>query len=428
MTAVWALIRNDLRLYRHDRRAVIVGILVPILIAAFFGSIFGGSGPVDAGRLPVAIVNDDPSPVSLAIVAALATEPTLEALALSRPEAEDRVRHGKVHVAVVIPAGFSAQATDALFTARDRPSLELLVDPSDRMSSQVVQGLFAKHAMQEITKAAFSGSNPPQQLGRAIAALEAQGESTAGERADLKALSDALARLGERQGTAGPATGLRNGLSIPYEVATQPLADPSHVPYNAYAHSFAGMSVQFILFAGIDAGILLLLMRERGIWQRLRAAPLRRWQLLLARALSTSLISLFQVAVIYAVAILVCHVRIAGSVPGFIAILIAFSLLNGTFGLMLASVGRSPGVTRGFAAMATLLLVMIGGAWVPAFVFPRWLQQASLFSPLRWAVDGLDAMTWRALGAEAAVGPVLVLLATALACLLVSLWRFRWEE
>jgi ABC-type oligopeptide transport system ATPase subunit len=44
-------------------------------------------------------------------------------------------------------------------------------------------------------------------------------------------------------------------------------------PYNGYAHSFAGMTVQFILFAGIDAGILLLLTRQRGIWQRLRSAP-----------------------------------------------------------------------------------------------------------------------------------------------------------
>jgi hypothetical protein len=34
IVAIKALIRNDLRLYRSDRRAVIVGILMPILIAA----------------------------------------------------------------------------------------------------------------------------------------------------------------------------------------------------------------------------------------------------------------------------------------------------------------------------------------------------------------------------------------------------------
>ena len=37
LTAVWALIRNDLRIFATDRRAMIIGVLVPILIAAFFG-------------------------------------------------------------------------------------------------------------------------------------------------------------------------------------------------------------------------------------------------------------------------------------------------------------------------------------------------------------------------------------------------------
>ena len=54
--------------------------------------------------------------------------------------------------------------------------------------------------------------------------------------------------------------------------------------------------------------------------------------------------------------------------------------------------------------MATLLLVMVGGAWVPAFVFPRWLQNASRYLPTRWAVDGLDGATWRGLPFDA--GPV----------------------
>ena len=103
-------------------------------------------------------------------------------------------------------------------------------------------------------------------------------------------------------------------------------------------------------------------------------------------------------------------------------------MLNATFGLMLASIGGSPGVTRGLATMATLLLVMVGGAWVPAFVFPAWLQTASLASPVRWAVDGLDAMTWRGLDLGAALAPIAVLLATAAACLAIAIWRFRWDQ
>jgi ABC-2 type transport system permease protein len=430
VTAVWALVRNDLRLYRQDRRAVVVGILVPILIAAFFGYIFSGERQGGSGRIAVAVVNEDPAPLTTAIVAALKSDTALEVLPADRAEAERLVRRGKVHVAVVIPPNLSAEATRALFTARDRPSVEFLVDPSDRMSGQVVQGLFAEHAMQEISRYAFGASHGTEALQRAISSLEARGAAAATEREDLESLRQALDRLNRHatESAEMPASALSQGLTIPYEVALRAVADPAHRDYNSYAHSFAGMSVQFILFGGIDAGVLLLLLRERGIWQRLRSAPLSRPQLLLARVIATSLISLFQFAVIYAVAMLVFKVRIGGSVAGFLGVVAAFSLLNGAFGLMLAALGRSPGATRGFAALATLLLVMVGGAWVPAFVFPQWLQQASLLSPTRWAIDGLDAMSWRGLGADAALAPVVVLLASALACLLIAVWRFRWEE
>jgi ABC-2 type transport system permease protein len=121
-------------------------------------------------------------------------------------------------------------------------------------------------------------------------------------------------------------------------------------------------------------------------------------------------------------------VRIQGSVPGFLAVAMAFCLLNAAFGLMLATLGRSAAATRGIATMAMLLLLMLGGAWVPAFVFPRWLQEVSLFTPTRWAVDGLDAMTWRGLPFGDAVMPTLVLAGTAVLCFAIAVWRFRWEE
>ena len=36
-TAFWALVRKDLRMFFSDRRAVIVGLLVPIICGSFFG-------------------------------------------------------------------------------------------------------------------------------------------------------------------------------------------------------------------------------------------------------------------------------------------------------------------------------------------------------------------------------------------------------
>jgi ABC-2 type transport system permease protein len=384
--AIRALARNDVRIYLTDRRAVIVGVFVPILIAAFFGYVFGGNDrSEEAGKIPIAVVDEDQSGVSRAITADLGKESLLTVQILTRSQAEERVRAGKVQVAAIMPAGFGNAATRALFSGRMRPQVDLLIDPSQSMSSRVVEGLMAQYGIQEITREAFSND----------------GTST---------------------------SGIQRGLSLPYVIATSRITSAQNIPYNGYAHSFAGMTVQFILFAGIDAGVLLLLTRERGIWQRIRSAPLSKSQFLFARTLATTLISLFQFALIYTAGILIFGVRISGSFPGFASLALAFCLLNAAFGLMLASIGRSASATRGFAMVVTLLLVMLGGAWVPSFVFPKWLQQASLAAPTRWAVDGLDAMTWRGQGLSAALSPVLVLVATAAVCLAIAIWRFRWED
>ena len=438
--AVFSLIRNDVRLYLTDRRAVIVGILVPILIAAFFGYIFGGNGgSAETGKIAIAIVDEDRSTVSRTISADLAGETLVNFRSLDRGTAEAQVRAGKVEVAAILPSGFGRQTTRALFTGLSRPTVTLLIDPSKKLSARVVEGLLAQHAMQEISKEAFSGTTGRQVIDEYLGALDTTAGDSVPERAELRTLLQAARKLNTQleqtsgDGVPGASTaagsGTRGfGLSMPYSVTSTQVTAHADMPYNGYAHSFAGMAVQFVLFAGIDAGVLLLLTRDRGIWQRIRSAPITKSQFLGARTLSTTCISLFQFAVIYLAAMLLFKVRVDGSPIGFVTVAVAFCLLNAAFGLMLAAIGKSAPATRGLATMVTLLLVMIGGAWVPSFVFPAWLQHASKLAPTRWAVDGLDAMTWRGLPLYDALMPTAILLGSALICLGVAIWRFRWEE
>jgi ABC-2 type transport system permease protein len=71
--------------------------------------------------------------------------------------------------------------------------------------------------------------------------------------------------------------------------------------------------------------------------------------------------------------------------------------------------------------------VMLGGAWVPSFIFPPWLQKITVYIPTRWAVDGLDGMVWRGLPFSDAVMPIVVLLGFAAAFGILAVTRFRWE-
>ncbi|MET0279732.1 MAG: ABC transporter permease [Steroidobacteraceae bacterium] len=432
--AILALARNDLRLFFTDRRAVIVGVLVPILIAAFFGYVFGGNGSgeaQEAGKVPIAVVDEDQSTVTRAILADLTADAMLDVQTLTREAAGEQVRKGTRQAAAVFPQGFGEQSVAALFSGRDKPRIELLVDPSQAISARLVQGLLAQYSMQDISREAFNGVSGRAAADDMLARLDAL-PATA-ERSELRTLLGSVRRLNELNDKAAvsdatAADGAGFQLGIPYEVTSTPMVARAGTPYNGYAHSFAGMAVQFILFAGIDAGVVLLLLRQRGIWQRIRSAPISKGEFILSRLLATALVSAFQMAVIYAAAALVFGVRIMGSAAGLVLVAVAFCLLNAAFGLMLATLGRSAAATRGIATMVMLLMVMLGGAWVPAFVFPAWLQQASLFTPTRWAVDGLDAMTWRGLPFGDALLPTLVLAGCALLFFVVAVWRFRWEE
>ena len=113
---------------------------------------------------------------------------------------------------------------------------------------------------------------------------------------------------------------------------------------------------------------------------------------------------------------------------GFHGIAVACALMASTFGLLVAALGNSPATARGITTLAVLMMVMLGGAWVPSFIFPAWLQQFTLAVPVRWAVDGLDAMTWRGIGLSGAVWPTLVLLGFAVAFSGIAASRFKWEE
>jgi ABC-2 type transport system permease protein len=200
------------------------------------------------------------------------------------------------------------------------------------------------------------------------------------------------------------------------------------VQYNSMAHSFAGMCVQFILFMGIDAGMVVLQQRRSGLWKRLQAAPLSRYTIIGSRAASAAIVAMVIMLTVFSFARVVFGVRIEGSFTGFLGVCVAFAIMTATFGLLVAVLGKTPEATRGIAILVTLILVMLGGSWVPAFIFPQWLQRVSFAVPTRWAVDGLDAMVWRGSGFDAAVGPIAALLAFAALFGMIAVWRFRWES
>lgn len=421
MTALIALVRKDLILFLSDRRRLLVSLVMPILIGAFFGYLTGGAG--DKGTIDVALVMQDSSDVAAKIEAGLRADPSLHLSAMSLPDAEAAVSKGKQGVAIVIPAGFGDAAGEALFGVADKPQVRLLYDPSQKAVLAMVKGMLTQQVMQTVSSEMFGGRRGAELADRGLRELEKRPD------ADAKALRDLLGSVKNYHvSLQDNGKGESAGLSMPFSTNDEPMkAGPAAEGYNGYAHSFAGMAVQFILFMGIDMGIGVLLAKRSGVWNRLLAAPVSLTTVLLARAASTALIAFGLMCAVFVVAVLGFGVHVA-SVAGFVCVVFAFAAMTAGFGLLIAAWGKTPEAARGISMVATLLMVMAGGAWMPSFMFPPWMQNVSLAMPTRWAVDGLDAVTWRGFGMEVAGPATLALLGFAVVFAALAVWKFRQEN
>jgi ABC-2 type transport system permease protein len=426
MTAFFALIRKDLILFLSDRRALLVSLVLPIVIGAFFGSLMGGTK--QASAIDVALVQEDASEIGNKIAAGLKSDSNLRISVLSRQAAESAVRKGDQKVAVVIPAGFGAAAGEAFFSQGTKPGIDLLYDPSQPAVLAMVKGMLTQQVMQAVSAEMFNGKSGREFTERSLRQLD----QAAAKDPDRAALRDMLAGVHKFQARAdlsgGQAKPAGGGLSMPFTTRDRELSASGGLKgYNGYAHSFAGMGVQFILFMGVDMGIGILLARRSGVWNRLLAAPVTLTGVLLARVVSAAIIAFGLLSVTFTVAVFAFGVHIA-SLAGFVGIAFSFALLTAGFGLLIAAFGKTPEAARGIAVFATLIMVMLGGAWMPSFMFPEWVQKATLVVPTRWAVDGLDAVTWRGLGMEAALPAMAVQLAFAVVFVGIALWKFKREQ
>ena len=428
--ALFAIARNELARFFSDRRGVLFTLATPIAIAAFFGFIFSGEGSRETAKVAVLVADRDHSAVSAALAKGLASDALLAVAPAGEEAAREAVRRGKAAVAVVLPPGFGEAAGRAFFSSGPKPEVGFLYDPSHGTEMAMVRGILTEYAMQAVSAEVFSGPSGARLARESKRQLLSSPGIDPAERDALVRLLDGVEGWVSREQKTGAGAERPGfaGLTIPYAVREEAVTSGRGVAYNGYAHSFAGMGIQFVLFAAIELGIGVLMEREGGVWRRLRAAPLTRATVLGGKALGGALIAAVTLGATLGAGMLFFGVRVQGSWPGFLMLCAASCLMAASFGLLLAALGRTTQATRGLAILAVLLMTMLGGGWVPAFLFPAWMQALTLAVPTRWAVDGLDAVTWRGVGFEGALAPSLVLAGFAALFGFVVLWRFRWEE
>lgn len=420
MNRISALLWKEIRLFLTDKKALLITFMVPIAIASFFGSVLGStdSSGGSAKKIDVLVADNDGSAVTKKIIEGMKADSMASPVVSSEADARGRVAAGKSAVAIIFPKGFGATAPQAMFSG-EPPVVELIYDPTHSMEFQAVQGALMQVAMREINRNAFS---PGQSYSGQLDQIR-DSDMPEADKAKYRALFADLQKLP----ASSPSTGGGSGPQQPFKLNAHAQTAPENtdVKWSSMAHTFAGMAVQGVLFFGIDAAMGLLRDRRLGIWKRVVASPVSLPEILLGKALATALLGALVLSGVLAFGMLVFGIRVLGSWIGLLAVVVATSLMVSAFGLMVASLGRTESQSRGFSILAVLMMTMLGGGWFPAFLMPGWVQTVSFFVPVRWAMDGFDAMMWRGQPLSMVAAPVGGLLGFTLVFALVAWLRFR---
>ncbi len=376
------LARKDWRLFWADRRAAVLCFVVPVLLASAFGAIFHRPATGATTKLTVLIVVEDDGPFTRQVAADLLASPRFDAKEVSRAEACAAVAERKA-VAVVLPHGFERLKLWEPGVTTERPELILLHHPNATPERHMTEGVVTEAVMKRVTREAFR---------------------------------DVLKDADEQ------------ALAPPFKVEATPVSPHAGAQFNSYSHSFCGMTLQYLLFWGMESGLLLLRERQRSVWTRVRAAAVPLSCVIGGKALATAFIALLQVLVTFGVGYVAFGVRIDGSVIGFALLALAACGLAAATGLLVAAIGGTEARARNVSILVILGVSMLGGLWVPAFLLPAWAREFSLALPTTWALRGFETVTWQGGGFRAALPSVAAVTGFALALLAVAALRLKFAE
>ena len=420
--AVLALAGKDLRLLSRNRATLFFALAWPVLMALFFGYVFGGGG--EKGRIPVVVVDEDRTAESARLVERLIATAGLQISTASHEEATRLVRQGKRSAAVIVPKGYG-EAADRIFHGAPR-RLELEVDPARTAEGSMLEGILTGAAMQSMQELFTDPARTRTMVDRSLEDLEAAPDSPDRDatRRLLGELRGFVDRPREPEGSAG--TGQAQGWK-PLEIERREVKREKAGPRSAFDFTFPQGILWGVIGSALGFALSLVTERTRGTLLRLETSPLSRLDVMIGKALAC-----FVTIVAVEFLLLLLGVVLFGIRPASWLLLLAAALAVAVcfVGIMMtvAVLGRTEQAAGGLGWAIMMPLTMFGGGMIPLFVMPAWMQTVSNVSPVKWGILALEGATWRGFSAAEMALPVGVLVLVGVAGFGLGVRLFRDGE
>lgn len=350
---------------RRDPRTLYLALGMPVVLLFLFG--YGVSFDLD--RIPLAVVDQDRTVASRALVDAVTAARELERVADVRPEdALPLFRAGKAVAVLVVPEGYARDVAQGR-----RTRAQLLVDGTDAVVANQVLAkadAFARAETRRLAGAALAAQEPPLQV-----------------------------KVWTLFNPAG-----RSALFMVPGLA-------------AYLLAISAVLLTALTISGEW---------ERGSMEQLFAAPVGRLEIVLGKLLPYLVLGMIELQLVLAFGAVAFDLPMRGSAP--LLFLIGFFFLVGMLGqgLLISVVAKNQLVATQAGALSALLpSLLLSGMVFPIENMPLPLQALSRVVPARYLVHALRGLLLKGNGLDVLWPDLVAQIVFAVLVLAVATARFQ---
>lgn len=404
---------KDILILLKDRGQVLMIFLLPIVTILVFTAAFAAGGGEDEA-IVVPVVNLDPSgEMSRLLLENLNLDRGIETLDYDPARAEEDLQNEAISMALYIPAGFTSDVEAGV-----QATLRLRYGPGASDSEVaavrlVVDGVASDLALQTQLIAGLS------QMGAMMFDAPEEIQVFTAERIKVQAESQF-----ERSRTA-PLVAVTT--KIPAQIAR------GREEFNISSFSVAGFAILFAFLIAHDTASSIFGEKREGTFRRLLAAPMTKGDLLLGKMLPNFVIVLLQMAVIFAVSLVLLPLlgqdapEMGNSPLGLVVVTILVALCSTSLGILIASLARTESQVGGISSLVLWLAGLFGGAFIPGFLLSGFLDTIGKVVPHYWALQAYNNLMIRGQGLIDILPELGILAGFTVVFFVVGLLRFRFD-
>lgn len=363
-----AIVRKEFIQMRRDKLTFAMMIGVPLLQLTLFGFAINA----DPKHLPTAVLNQDDSPFSRSLIAAMQTSQyfVLTDTVSRRADADALLKRGDVQFVLEIPGDFSRRLLRG-----DKPALLLTADATD-----------------------------PAATGNAVATL------------------NQLVQQALQPDLRGPLRPLA-GSAPAFELRLHKRYNPEGITQYNIVPGLLGVILTMTMI--MMTALAITKEAERGTMEALLAMPLQAAEVMLGKIVPYIFVGYIQVAVVLLSAAFLFGVPIVGSLVLLMACILLFILANLAVGISISSVARSQTQAMQMTFFFFLPSLLLSGFMFPFRGMPTWAQWLGEVFPLTHFLRIVRGILLKGNGLLEVSRALLALIVFTLVVMAIGLKKYR---